>query len=47
MLDAIAKEFIDTKKFPAHISGEEGLRDMKILMSIYAAADSGKRISLI
>ena len=47
MLDAIAKEFIDTKKFPAHINGEEGLKDMKILMAIYAAADSGKRISLV
>jgi predicted dehydrogenase len=47
MLDAIAKEFMETKKFPAHINGEEGLRDMKILMAIYAAADSGKRISLV
>lgn len=47
MLDAISEEFISTKKFPAHISGEEGLRDMKILMAIYEAAASGKRISLV
>jgi len=47
MLDEIGKSFLETKKFPAHIAGEEGLRDMKILMSIYEAADTGKKISLL
>ena len=47
MLQAICKEFLETGKFPAHINGEEGLRDTRILMSIYEAAKTGKRISLI
>lgn len=47
MLDAIAESFLSTKKFPAHIAGEEGLRDMKILMAIYDAAATGKKISLV
>ena len=46
MLEAICQSFIDSKKFPVHISGEEGLKDMQILMSVYEAADSGKRIKL-
>jgi predicted dehydrogenase len=47
MLEEICKEFLATKTFPKHIDGEEGLRDMKILMSIYEAAQTGKRISLV
>jgi predicted dehydrogenase len=47
MLEEICKSFLETKKFPSHITGEEGLRDMKILMSIYEAADTGKKISLV
>jgi predicted dehydrogenase len=46
MLNGICKEFVDNNKFPAHSSGEEGLRDMKVLMGIYEAARTGKRISL-
>ena len=47
MLEAICQSFIATNKFPAHISGEEGLRDMHIMMSVYEAAAAGKRISLV
>lgn len=47
MMEAICKEFIETGKFPKHIDGEEGRKDMKILMSIYEAAQTGKRISLV
>jgi predicted dehydrogenase len=47
MLEEICKEFLATKKFPKHIDGEEGLRDMKILMAILEAAETGKRISLV
>ncbi len=47
MLEAICKEFLETKKFPKHIDGEEGLRDTRILMAIYEAASTGKRISLV
>lgn len=47
MMEAICKSFLDTGKFPAHMTGPEGLRDMKILMSIYEAAATGKKISLV
>jgi predicted dehydrogenase len=47
MLEAICKSYLDTGKFPAHISGEEGLRDMKILMKIYEAAATGKKLDLV
>ncbi|WP_064198536.1 MULTISPECIES: Gfo/Idh/MocA family protein [Emticicia] len=47
MMEAICKEFIETGKFPSHIDGEEGKRDMKILMAIYEAAQTGKKISLV
>jgi len=47
MLNGICKEFIENNKFPAHTSGEEGLRDMKILMGIYEAARTGRKISLV
>jgi predicted dehydrogenase len=47
MLEEISKAFIETGKFPVHITGPEGLRDTKILMSIYEAAATGKKISLV
>ena len=46
MLQGICKSFIETGMFPAHISGEEGLRDTKILMAIYEAAQTGKKIPI-
>jgi predicted dehydrogenase len=46
MLNGICKEFIAANKFPEHINGEEGLKDMRILMGIYEAAKTGKRINL-
>lgn len=46
MLEGICKELIENNKIPAHTSGEEGLRDMKILMSIYEAAQTGTRVRL-
>ncbi len=47
MMEEICKTFLETGKFPAHTNGEEGLRDMKILMSIYEAASTGKKINLV
>lgn len=47
MMEAICKEFMETGKFPKHIDGDEGKRDMKILTAIYEAAQTGKRISLV
>lgn len=46
MLNGICSYFLKNNTFPAHTSGEEGLRDMRILMAIYEAARTGKRISL-
>ena len=46
MLEGACQSFIDTGKFPTHMNGQEGLRDMKILMAIYEAAASGKKIDL-
>ncbi len=47
MMEEVCKSFIETGKFPEHMNGMEGLRDMKILMSIYEAAATGKKISLM
>jgi predicted dehydrogenase len=34
------------KNQPTTVSGEEGLRDIKIMMAIYEAARSGKTVNL-
>jgi predicted dehydrogenase len=44
--DEIAKILLDNKQLPLHITGEEGLQDMKILQAIYEAARSGKKIMI-
>jgi len=46
-MDGIAQRLLQNKPLPAHISGEEGLRDMRIMDAIYAAANSGTKISLV
>ncbi len=46
MLQGICNSFLSTGTFPAHINGKEGLRDMKILMGIYEAAKTGRRVVL-
>ena len=45
-MDGIAKFIIEKKQLPNHISGEEGLKDMKVLEAIYKAARIGKKVSL-
>ena len=45
-LDGIAKEILEGRNLPEHISGMEGLKDMKVLEAIYNAAHSGKKIGL-
>jgi predicted dehydrogenase len=42
--DEIAKVLLSNTKLPAHIVGEEGMQDVKILQAIYEAASSGKRV---
>ena len=45
--DEIAKVLLANKQLPAHIIGEEGLKDARILDAIYTSAGTGKKISLI
>jgi predicted dehydrogenase len=42
--DAIAKEILDNKPLPNHITGEEGLKDMRIIEAIYEAARMGTKV---
>lgn len=46
-MDGIAQVLLDNKPLPDHITGEEGLKDIKIMMAIYDAARTGKKITLI
>ena len=45
--DEIAKVILANNQLPAHISGEEGRKDMKVLEGIYEAARTGKKILLV
>ena len=42
-MDALAKFFLNHTPLPDHISGYEGLRDLKVIEAIYKAANSGKK----
>lgn len=42
--DEIAKVILSGKKLPDHISGKEGLLDVRVIEAIYEAAESGKRV---
>ncbi len=46
-LDGIGKLILENQPLPNHITGEEGLKDIKIMEAIYEAAKSGKRVSLV
>jgi len=45
-MDEIAKVLLENKKLPSHITGEEGLKDIKVINAIYKAAETGKKVSL-
>lgn len=45
-LDGICKVLLENKKLPSHITGEEGLKDIKVINAIYKSAETGKKISL-
>lgn len=45
-LDAICSTILENKPLPNHITGEEGLKDIKIINAIYEAARTGKRVVL-
>ena len=45
-LDEISKALLANQNLPDHITGEEGLKDIKIINAIYKAAETGKKILL-
>ncbi|OOV20561.1 Gfo/Idh/MocA family protein [Flavobacterium sp. LM4] len=45
-MDEICKFILENKKLPNHITGEEGLKDIKVIKAIYKAAETGKKVSL-
>lgn len=46
-LDGIGKLILENKPLPDHITGEEGLKDLKIMEAIYQSANTGRKISLV
>lgn len=44
--DEIAKVWLAGNQLPSHITGEEGLKDVKIMQAIYEAAGTGKKVSI-
>ncbi len=45
--DEIGKVLLQNKQLPNHITGEEGIKDIRIMQAIYEAAGTGKKISLV
>ncbi|WP_273567672.1 Gfo/Idh/MocA family protein [Maribacter halichondriae] len=45
-MDGIAKEILEGRNLPEHISGVEGRKDMKVIEAIYKAAESGNEVIL-
>jgi predicted dehydrogenase len=43
-LDGIGKVILANEQLPGHITGEEGLKDAKVLAAIYEAARTGGRV---
>ncbi len=46
-LDGMGKLILANQPLPNHITGEEGLKDLKIMEAIYASARTGKKIGLV
>lgn len=44
--DEIGKVLLANQQLPKHITGEEGIQDMKILEAIYLAARNGEKIAI-
>jgi predicted dehydrogenase len=45
--DEIGKILLANQQLPKHITGEEGIQDLRIMEAIYAAARTGNKITLI
>ena len=46
-LDGIGKLILENKPLPSHITGEEGIKDIRVMNAIYEAANTGKKISIV
>jgi len=46
-MDGIGKLILENKPLPDHITGEEGLKDLKVMEAIYQSANTGRKISLV
>jgi predicted dehydrogenase len=44
--DEIAKVLLSGGQLPSHISGEEGLKDVRIIQAIYEGAQTGRKVPL-
>lgn len=45
-LDAIGKLILENKQLPNHITGEEGLKDIRIIEAIYSSARTANKVSI-
>ncbi|RZJ72166.1 Gfo/Idh/MocA family oxidoreductase [Flavobacterium sp.] len=45
-MDAICKALLEAKPLPSHITGEEGIKDVRIIEAIYKSANSGVKIKI-
>jgi len=45
-MDGVCKDLLAGKQLPDHVTGAEGLRDVKLLQAIYQAAETGRKINL-
>jgi predicted dehydrogenase len=46
-MDGISKLILENKQLPDHITGKEGLKDMRVIDAIYKAANIGGKVFLI
>ena len=45
-LDTIGRMILENKSLPSHITGEEGLKDIRIIEAIYKSANMAKKVPL-
>lgn len=45
-MDNVCKVLMNNEKLPDHITGQEGLRDVRLMQAIFQAAETGRRIEL-
>ncbi len=46
-MDGICELLLQNKSLPKHITGDEGMKDVRIMQAIYESARTGRKISLI